>query len=284
MRDLTDANVTEAVLRQVAGTKDERQRQIVDSFVRHLHAFIRDVEPSEEEWLDAIAFLEECGRMSDDKRHEYILLSDTIGATILIDAINNRKLAGGTESTVLGPFYREAAPERADIAAGTDGQAVVVSGRVTDRDGAAIGGALLDVWQTAPNGLYEVQDPDQPDYNLRGRLYSGADGSYALRTVKPVSYPIPHDGPVGMMLLAAGRHPYRPAHIHFIVSADGFERVVTQLFTEGDEYLDSDAVFGVKESLVVDYVDRGPDETGRGLGIDGPYQAVEYDFVLTPAG
>lgn len=275
MRNLNEANVTEAVLETIENCADPRLKDVLASFVRHLHAFIRDVEPTEEEWLTGIQFLTEVGQKSDDKRQEYILLSDVLGATILIDAITHRVPEGTTESSVLGPFYREGAPafERgASIAGDTPGEPVTVLGRVTARDGQAIEGATLDVWQTAPNGLYEVQDPDQPEFNLRGKFASDTDGGYEFRTVKPVSYSIPDDGPVGKLLKALGRHTYRPAHVHFIVSADGYDPVVTQLFTEGDAYLDSDAVFGVKNSLVIPYRRE-----------NGGY-VVEYDFVLTPGG
>jgi catechol 1,2-dioxygenase len=212
--------------------------------------------------------------MCDDVRQEYILLSDVLGATILVDAINHRNPEGTTESSVLGPFYREGAPvmpRGTSIAGDTDGEAVTVRGRVTAVDGTPIEGAVLDVWQTAPNGLYEVQDPGQPDFNLTGRFQTATDGTYEFHTVKPVSYSIPEDGPVGQLLRALGRHTFRPAHIHFIVSADGYQPVVTQLFTAGDAYLDSDAVFGVKNSLVVDY-----ERKGEGY-------RVEYDFGLEPA-
>ena len=273
MRSLTEANVTEAVVEKTASTTDPRLKEIMTSFIEHLHGFIRDIEPTEQEWFQAIQFLTQVGHTCDDVRQEYILLSDTLGASILVDAINNRKPDGATESSVLGPFYREGAPEydySADMSGNTEGQSSLIAGRVLDTEGNPVANACLDVWQTAPNGFYEVQDPDQPEFNLRGKFYTNSDGSFEFVTVAPVSYPIPNDGPVGKMLGALGRHPNRPAHIHFIVSAEGYETVVTQLFTEGDEYLDSDAVFGVKDSLIVDFQ---PATDGR------EYQ-VNYDFVL----
>lgn len=272
MRNLNEANMTEAVLQTIETCDDQRLKDVLASFVRHLHAFIRDVEPSEEEWLTGIQFLTETGHKCDGRRQEYILLSDVLGATILVDAITHRTPEGTTESSVLGPFYRAGAPafaRGASIAGDTAGEPVRVFGRVIAQDGQAIEGATLDVWQTAPNGLYDVQDPDQPEFNLRGKFTTDRDGGYEFRTVKPVSYSIPDDGPVGKLLEALGRHTYRPAHIHFIVSADGYDPVVTQLFTAGDGYLDSDAVFGVKNSLVIPY----RRENGG--------HVVAYDFALT---
>jgi len=273
MRDLTEANVTEAVIDKISNTSDPRLKEIMTSFVQHLHDFIRDVEPTEEEWLKGIDFLTEVGQMCNEVRQEYILWSDSLGASILIDAINHRKPKGASESSVLGPFYRAGAPDYemcGDIGSHTQGKLTRIRGRVLDLEDNPIANACLDVWQTAPNGLYEVQDPEQPEFNLRGKFYSDQDGYYELLTVAPVSYSIPDDGPVGKMLNATGRHPNRPAHIHFIVSAEGYETVITQLFTDGDEYLDSDAVFGVKNSLVIEYLPSSGDED----------YLVNFDFVL----
>ena len=267
--------VTQTVLQRVQESAEGRTRDIMMSLTRHLHGFIREIEPTEEEWLTAIRFLTETGQKCDDQRQEFILLSDTLGASMLIDAINNRKPSGATESSVLGPFYREGAPayeNGADLADGaTDGEGVLVSGKVTDLDGAPIGGAVLDIWQTAPNAEYAAQDPSGMSFNLCGRLTTEADGRYWFRTRKPVSYTVPGDGPVGAMLEAAGRHNWRPAHIHFMLSAPGYETLVTQLFTDDDPYLGTDAVFGVKDSLVVHY-----DEADDGLRLD-------HDFVMTAA-
>lgn len=277
MRDLTEENITQAALARFSDTPDPRLRAVMAALIRHLHGFIREIEPTEEEWFEGISFLTEIGQMCSDVRQEAILWSDTLGASILVDCINHRRPKGATESSVLGPFYREDAPEfeqSGDISGDTEGVSTRVRGRVLDINGKPLANACLDVWQTAPNGLYEVQDPDQPEYNLRGRFFTDANGYYELLTVAPVPYPIPTDGPVGRMLNATAVHPFRPAHIHFIVSADGYQPVVTQLFTEGDEYLASDAVFGVKESLVVDYQPSLGDED----------YLVNYDFVLVPNG
>jgi protocatechuate 3,4-dioxygenase beta subunit len=278
MRDLSEKNVTEAVLAQLRGCRDTRLRELVEGMIRHLHAWVREVEPTPEEWLRAIRFLTETGQKCDEKRQEFILLSDVLGVSILVDAIANRKPPVATESSVLGPFYVEGAPERApgaDLSGGT-GPRVTFTGRVEDTEGRPIGGALLDVWQTAPNGLYHVQDRTAPAFDLCGKFRADREGRYRFRTAKPVGYAIPVDGPVGRLLTALGRHPNRPAHVHFIVSAPGHQAVVTQLFTEGDSHLDSDAVFGVKSSLVVKYQEDG-------IGPDGgPLFRVERDFVLVP--
>lgn len=272
MRNLTEHNLTDIVLARLEHCDDPRLKQVMTSIIRHLHAVVREVEPTPQEWFAAIQFLTETGHKSDDVRQEYILLSDTLGVSMLMDAINNRKPAGATESSVLGPFYVEGAPEKhtgADLAPG-QGPGVVVSGSVRSVDGKPLGSAILDIWQTAPNGLYHVQDSQAEKYHLCGKVHVASDGSYSFRTLKPVSYAIPTDGPVGKLLDKLGRHPYRPAHIHFIVSAPGYKPVVTQLFTEGDEYLESDAVFGVKNSLVIDYEKAGDE------------WKVNYDFVLEP--
>jgi catechol 1,2-dioxygenase len=271
-----EEKITQAAIERLEAGSDGRLREVLVSLTKHLHAFIRDVEPSEEEWMAGIQFLTATGQMCDDKRQEFILLSDTLGVSMLVDAISHRKPAGATESSVLGPFYREGAPvypKDSDLAAGaTEGEPIEVAGRVLDVDGAPIAKASLDVWQTAPNEEYSAIDASQPAFNLCGKLTTDEEGRYAFRTLKPVSYTIPSDGPVGAMLRAAGRHPWRPAHIHFKVSADGYETLVTQLFTDDDPYLESDAVFGVKESLVVHYE---PTENGG--------SRVDYDFVMKPA-
>ncbi|MBE7469375.1 MAG: hydroxyquinol 1,2-dioxygenase [Anaerolineae bacterium] len=285
MRNLTEENVTEAVINTFANTENPRVKEILTSLVKHLHAFVREVELTEEEWMYGIQFLTRAGHMCDDKRQEFILLSDTLGITTLKDIINNRKPPGVTEYTILGPFYvsgAEEMPAMANIAGDTPGEPVVISGRVTNPSGQPIANALLDVWQASAEGFYDVQLPDQAELNLRGKFRTDAEGRYAFRTIKPSFYPIPGDGPVGQMLRAVGRHPYRPAHIHFILSADGYEAVTTELFVEGDPYLDSDAVFGVRGSLVVDFVQHDSAEKAARYGVTNPFYTVEYDFVLQP--
>jgi catechol 1,2-dioxygenase len=283
MRDFNENTATAAVIERMAGAKDARFKEIMTSVVTHLHAAIREVEPTLDEWMAAIQFLTATGHKSDDKRQEFILLSDTLGVSMLVDAINNRKPSGATESTVLGPFHVAGAPERKmgdSISLDGKGDPAFVSGRVVDQEGKPIEGALLDVWQTSSDGFYDIQDPNQPEMNLRGLFKTGKDGRFWFRTVKPSSYPIPTDGPVGKMLLAMGRHPMRPAHIHFIVGAAGFEPVTTHIFVEGDEYLDSDAVFGVKDSLIEPFAKTDDATEAKRLGLPNPFYKAEHTFAL----
>ena len=287
MRDFNEENATEAVLQRMAGAEDVRFREVMACVVHHLHAVAREVEPTPAEWMAAIEFLTATGQMCDDKRQEFILLSDTLGVSMLLDAIWHRKPGGATESTVLGPFHVDGAPARengANICLDNKGEACVISGRVLDTDGAPIAGASLDVWQTNDEGFYDVQQPqEQPEMNLRGRFTADGDGKFWFRTVRPVSYPIPSDGPVGQMLSKMGRHPWRPAHVHFIVSAPGFESVTTHLFAEGDEYLESDAVFGVKDSLVKAFVRDDSEAEAARRQVAAPFWRMSHDFVLVPA-
>jgi hydroxyquinol 1,2-dioxygenase len=223
--------------------------------------------------------------MCDARRQEFILLSDTLGASTLKDLINNRKPAGMTEWSILGPFYRGGAEELllgANIAGETSGEPVVVSGKVSTPDGTPLANALLDVWQSDAEGHYDLQVMDENHMNLRGRFHADANGNYLFRTIKPSFYPIPDDGPVGKMLRAAGRHPYRPAHIHFKVSADGYKALTTELYVNGDPYLDSDVVFGVRSSLIVDFVRCESAEEAARYQVTTPFYTVHYDFVLEP--
>jgi hydroxyquinol 1,2-dioxygenase len=285
MRNLTEQNVTEVVLDTFVDAQNPRLKEIMTSLVKHIHAFVREVDLTEEEWMYGIEFLTRTGHMCDDKRQEFILLSDTLGVTTLKDIINNRKPPGVTEYTLLGPFYVDDAPElpsMASIAGDTPGEPVIVSGRVISPEGQPLAGALLDVWQASADGFYDVQLPHLTEMNLRGKFRADAQGRYAFRSIKPSFYPVPGDGPVGQMIKAAGRHPYRPAHIHFIVSAEGYEPITTELFAEGDPYLDSDVVFGVRNSLVVDFVRHESAEEAEGYGVTTPFYTVAYDFILQP--
>ena len=274
----------EIVVARMADCPDDRLETIMAAIVRHLHAVIKEVEPTPDEWMAAIQFLTEVGHMCTDWRQEFILLSDTLGVSMLVDAINNRKPSNATESTVLGPFHVPNAPERAngdDMCLDHKGTPLVMSGNVTDTNGRPIQGAELDVWMTNNDGFYDVQQPDlQPAMNLRGLFKSESDGSYWFRSVKPRHYPIPDDGPVGQLLRQLGRHPYRPAHIHFIVSADGFQPVTTHIFVRGDQYLQSDPVFGVKQSLIVDFVQHDDPDQAETLGVTNPFYTAEKNFVL----
>ncbi len=271
----------EGVLARIQPSCDPRLRTVMSSIVHHLHAVVKEVEPTQEEWLAAIDFLTRTGQICSDWRQEYILLSDILGVSMLVDAINNRKPSGATATTVLGPFHVAGAPRRAHgetICLDGKGEPLVVRGRVTDTDGNPVPGAQLDVWQTNDDGFYDVQQKDvQPAMNLRGVFTAGADGGYWFRSVRPRHYPIPDDGPVGQLLRAMGRHPNRPAHIHFIVGAAGFAPIVTHIFTPDCPYLASDPVFGVKEALIGDF--RRVDAPA-GDEADGPHWAVTIDFVL----
>jgi protocatechuate 3,4-dioxygenase beta subunit len=288
-RNKTEDDITAEVLERFSATPDPRLRQIMLSLIGHLHAFVKEVELTEAEWFEAIGILTEAGKMCSDKRQEFILFSDTLGVSMVVDLINHRKPDGATESTVFGPFHRLGAPELpygGNIAPlDKKGAPTLVSGRVLDLDGKPVAGALLDVWQAQTNGLYDSQDQSLPGMHMRGRFRSDNDGRYLVRTVLPVHYPIPSDGPVGAMLRATGRHPWRPAHIHFVVSAEGYEPVTTHLFDRNDEYLQSDAVFAVKDSLICDFArhDKADDAEAARLGIQPPFHTAHYDFVLKRA-
>ena len=274
LRNLTQDNITQAVIARLARTPDDRLREVMTSLVQHLHAFARDVRLTEEEWLRGIQFLTEVGHTTTDKRQEFILLSDTLGLSMLTVAMNNDKPPGCTEATVFGPFHVENAPNYengADIANGARGEPCLVRGRVVGLNGEVVAQATIDVWQADAQGNYDVQYQGLDRHQARGVLRSGPDGRFEFRSVLAESYPIPHDGPVGELLRATARHAWRPAHLHFMIVADGYERLVTHVFRRGDQYLDSDAVFGVRESLVADWL-RQP---------DGSY-LLEYEFVLNP--
>ena len=273
MREFTEKSLTEAVVQRVARTPDPRLKKIMTSLIRHLHAFVREVRPTQQEWEAGIEFLTKTGHMCDGKRQEFILVSDTLGVSMLVDFLNYGKHAGATESTVTGPFFVQGAPEipLGGTIAGpnTPGEPALVSGSVKTSAGKPIAGAVLDVWQARGEGFYDVQQAGGT--NLRGKVKADENGKFWFRTVLPVSYPVPTDGPVGRMLKATGRHPMRPGHLHFMINAPGYKQLITHLFTAGDKYLDSDAVFGVKKSLVVKYKKA---KTGE--------WTVGYDFVLVP--
>ena len=277
MSYLSEANSAETVNGRIGEGTDPRLRRVMTSLVEHLHDFIKDVELTEAEWEAAIGFLTRTGQICSDTRQEFILLSDALGVSMLVDAINHRAPEGATESTVFGPFHVEGAPELpmgTCISADGKGEICLYQGRVLDLDGRPIENALVDVWSDNADGFYDVQQPDlQPKWNNRGVFRTGPDGTYAFRGIKPVSYPIPDDGPVGQMLAALGRHPWRPAHMHFRITAPGHERLITHIFVGGDSYLGSDAVFGVKAALIADFeAVQSPTEAWR----------TAFDFVLRP--
>jgi hydroxyquinol 1,2-dioxygenase len=285
MRDFNEHNITQAVIDRFAGTPDARLKRIMDSLVTHLHDFVRDVEPSFAEWEAAIKFLTRTGQICDDKRQEFILLSDTLGVSMLVDAINHRMPAGATETTVLGPFYVNGAPvfeNGADISGGMLGELLFVEATVAGADGKKLAGAIVDVWQSDDDGFYDVQRPELKDAALRGRFRTDGEARVWFRTILPAAYPIPYDGPVGDMLKATNRHPWRPAHVHFMISAPGYETLVTHVFVAGDQYLDSDAVFGVKNSLISEFPEHPPGKMPDGVESAEPWRHLSYDFGLKP--
>ncbi|MBD9508234.1 intradiol ring-cleavage dioxygenase [Ensifer sp. ENS10] len=280
----TEENSIEVVTGRNKNAKDERLKQIMDVVTRKLHEAVREIEPTQEEWMEAILFLTRTGQMCNEWRQEFILLSDTLGVSMLVDAINNRKPSGASESTVLGPFHVQDAPELemgANICLDQKGEDMVVGGRILDTEGRPIADAVIDVWQANDEGFYDVQQKGiQPEFNLRGVFRTGPDGGYWFRAVKPKYYPIPNDGPVGRMLDHLGRHPNRPAHLHYIIKADGYETLITHIFDPDDPYIHSDAVFGVKQSLLATF--RCVEDPGRAAdyGFSGRFWEVNHDFVL----
>lgn len=274
MRNLDKSTITEAVLARQAGTVDPRLRQVMDLLVKHLHAFAREAQLTEAEWFQGIDFLTCCGHITDDKRQEFILLSDVLGLSMLTVAQNNDRPQGCTEATVFGPFHVEGAPHYplgADISNGARGVPCLVRGTVRCVGGVPVPGAQLDVWQSDEDGLYDVQHEGITHAQARGILTADAAGHFHFRSILAVPYAIPHDGPVGRLLEATGRHPWRPAHLHFLIKAEGYETLITHVFRSDDAYLESDAVFGVRQSLIADWKQQP----------DGSY-LVEYDFVLNP--
>jgi hydroxyquinol 1,2-dioxygenase len=285
----TEDDITAEVLQRFSATPDPRLRQIMLSLITHLHAFVKEVELTEAEWFKAIEILTEAGKMCSDRRQEFILFSDTLGVSMVVDLLGHRKPDRATESTVFGPFHRLGAPDMppgGNIAhRDASGTPAIVSGRVLDLAGKPIAGAVLDVWQAQTNGLYDSQDEDPQNLHMRGKFRTDAKGRYSVRTVIPVNYPIPSDGPVGAMLAATGRHPWRPAHIHFVVSAEGYEPVTTHIFDRRDPYLQSDAVFAVKDSLICEFVRHdGNNGAAPPDGISGSFYTAEFDFCLAPVG
>jgi len=283
----TEADSAEVVTSQNVNAKDERLREVMDAITRHLHAAVKEIEPTQEEWFQAIQFLTATGHKCDDWRQEFILLSDVLGVSMLVDAINSRRPVGASENTVLGPFHVADAPEYpmgTNICLDAKGEDMVVRGRVLDTDGKPIEGVKIDVWQANDEGFYDVQQQGiQPEFNLRGVFRTGADGSYWFKAVRPKHYAIPDDGPVGKLLDDLGRHPYRPAHLHYIVSKDGYDEVTTHIFDPDDPYIDNDAVFGVKESLIAEFVKVDDPAKVSDMGFEGPhYWDVDFDFVLAP--
>lgn len=281
-----EPTVTDEVVAGLRDTVDPRLRELLTGLVRHLHDFARETRLTQEEWERAIGFLTATGQMCTDTRQEFIMLSDVLGLSMLVESVNDRHGPGATESTVLGPFHETESPPRergADIDLVGGGERCVVSGRVLSRDGTPLPGAAVDVWQADGTGFYDVQRPDvQPRGNGRGLFTADDEGRFWFRTCVPSPYPIPTDGPVGALLRATGRHPYRPAHIHFIASAAGHTPVTTHLFVAGSAYLDSDAVYAVKPGLVTEFAPVDDAAAAREWGVPNPYRHARFDLVLEP--
>ena len=285
MRNVTKDNITDVFASYIGKDTDPRLTEVMTSLAKHLHAFVRETGLTHAEWSKGIEMLEFAGEISDKERHEFVLLSDLLGVSSLVDMVN--MVPGGTSSSVLGPFHIADAPPIPfgfDMKRHYGGEVLLATGVVQDQDGNPIEGADLDIWQTAPNGLYSSQDAEQDTYSFHGIQTTGADGRYGFTTVKPVSYEVPVDGPGGVLLNATGRHAWRPSHLHFIAKADGFRTLVSEVFADDDPYLDEDAVFGVREDLVMNYVEHPADTFPDGYDLSGtitkPYQRVDFDLVL----
>jgi hydroxyquinol 1,2-dioxygenase len=286
-RNLADDALTQAVVESFAGSSDRRFREVVTSLVRHLHAFASEVALTEREWQRAMDFLVRTGHTCTDERQEFILLSDVLGLSMLVVGLNHRVPGRATESTVFGPFFVEGSPRYElgdDIANGAPGEPCLIRGRVGSIDGSPIADARVEVWQADDHGLYDVQYDDLGEPRARGHFLTDDDGRFSFWSVKPEPYPIPEDGPVGDLLKAAQRSPMRPAHVHFMVSAEGYRTVITHVFVDGDPHLDHDAVFGVKSSLIAEFHRHEPGRAADGRVLDSPYWSVTYDFGLGTSG
>jgi hydroxyquinol 1,2-dioxygenase len=282
MRNIDEQNITEAVIARFADCPDPRLQQILASLVTHLHDFVRETRLTEDEWMQGIRFLTDTGQTCSAQRQEFILLSDTLGVSMLTVALNQARPAGATEATVFGPFHVDdapALPAGADLARGAPGEPLFVEVEVVGLDGEPVADAEVDVWQADAEGLYDVQRPELgTERRARGVLRTDANGRTRFRSVVPTSYPVPTDGPVGRMLVASGRHPWRPAHVHFLIRAAGYRTLTTHIFRDPDPYLDSDVVFGVRSSLIGRF-----EPHANGPLADGPYTTLTQRFVLAPA-
>jgi hydroxyquinol 1,2-dioxygenase len=285
-RNLADEDLTRAVEASFDATPDPRLRQLLQALTRHLHAFASEVELTEEEWFAAIDWLTRTGHMCNDKRQEFVLASDVMGLSMLVIGINHRHPTGATESTVFGPFFVEGSPAYEngdDLANGAPGTPCYVSGTVRTVTGEAIPGALIEVWQADEDGLYDVQYENLDAARGRGHLHADDEGRYWFWSVHPEAYPIPTDGPVGELLDATNRSPMRPAHIHFMVKAPGYQTLITHVFDEADQYLDIDAVFGVRSSLLATFAHHEGGTAPDGREMSGPWASTEFDLILAPS-
>jgi hydroxyquinol 1,2-dioxygenase len=285
MRNVTKDNITEVFKGYMADDMAPRTREIMGSLVQHLHDFARETNLTHDEWRQGIAFLEGCAAIETEDRHEFVLASDVLGVSSLVDMLHSR--ADATSSSVLGPFHVSGAPPLAvggDMKRNFGGPVLLAEGVIRDIEGTPIAGAQIDIWQTAPNGLYASQDDAQDTFSFHGLMTVGDDGRYAFTTVKPVEYTVPSDGPVGDILRACGRHPWRPSHLHYIVTAPGYRTLVTEVFPDDDPYLDQDTVFGVRDDLVMTYHERPASDFPDGMALSGsidvPFLAVNFDVIL----
>ena len=287
MRNVTKDNITDTFKGYMAADMDPRMREIMGSLVQHLHDFARETNLTHDEWRQGIAFLEGCAAIETEDRHEFVLASDVLGLSSLVDMLHSRDDA--TSSSVLGPFHVSGAPPLAvggDMKRHFGGPVLLAEGVIRDTSGNPIPNAVIDIWQTAPNGLYASQDEEQDTYSFHGLMTVGSDGRYAFTTVKPVEYTVPSDGPVGAILNACGRHPWRPSHLHYIVTAPGYRTLVTEVFPDDDPYLDQDTVFGVREDLVMSYETKPVSDFPSGMALSGkvaePFLYVNFDVTLAP--
>ncbi len=286
MRNLDENTITVEAIRRLADCKNPRLKEILVSLTTHLHEFARETKLTEAEWMQGLEYLTAVGKKCDDKRQEFILLSDTLGLSMLVTAQNNRKPQGCTEATVFGPFHSDRAAtfkNGDDMTLGAAGEPAFIRGTVKGLDGKVIPNALIDVWQADGEGTYDVQVPNSDALFARGRLHADAQGKYWFRSIRPEFYSIPMDGPVGEWVRAAGRHGYRPAHLHFMLHAPGYEKLITHVFRSDDQYLDSDAVFGVRSSLISAWVRQPAGTAPDGTVVNQPYYTLDFDFVLNPA-
>lgn len=285
-RNLADEDLTQAVLATFSNSRSERFQEVMQSLVKHLHAFIKDIDLTEEEWFQAIDYLTRTGHITDDKRQEFVLLSDVLGVSMLVIDLNNRKFADVTASTVFGPFFTEGSPPFVngdDISNGASGEPCFMQGRVLSTTGEPLPNALIEIWQADDNGFYDVQSKESAQVYGRGHLHCDKDGRYYFWSVRPEAYPIPEDGPVGELLHEANRSPMRPAHVHFMIKVPGYKTLITHVFKDGDQYLDSDAVFGVRSSLITSFDRHEPGIAPDGKKMGVPFYTMSYDFHLAPA-
>jgi hydroxyquinol 1,2-dioxygenase len=285
MRNVTKDNITDVFRSYMAEDMDPRMREVMGSLVQHLHDFARDTNLTHDEWRQGIAFLEGCAAIETEDHHEFVLASDVLGLSSLVDMLHSR--ADATSSSVLGPFHVSGAPPLAvggDMKRDFGGPVLLAEGVIRDTEGCPIAGAEIDLWQTAPNGLYASQDDAQETFSFHGLMTVGDDGRYSFTTAKPVEYTVPTNGPVGDILRACGRHPWRPSHLHYIVTAPGYRSLVTEIFPDDDPYLDQDTVFGVRDDLVMTYQTREaadfPDGMALSGKVDAPFLSVMFDVVL----